>query len=175
MAKEGACARLGAPPIDGAPILVCEGYATGLSIRQALERAHTVFVAFDAGNLAPVATILRQRYPSSPLIFCADDDWKTEIPKGTPFNVGVKKASAAARLVGRAWVVVPLFMSATRQDKWTDFNDLHAAHGLEAVRDQLDVTRIMRELPPIEREGAIDSPPRSGRHENAGAPPGVEG
>jgi phage/plasmid primase-like uncharacterized protein len=53
MAKEGAACRLGAAFEDGDAILVCEGYATGLSIRAAVERMLPVFVAFDAGNSAP--------------------------------------------------------------------------------------------------------------------------
>lgn len=153
MSKEGACCRLGAPPRDGDVILVCEGYATALSIRMATEQMLPVFSVFDAGNLRPVAEILRARYPASPLIFCADDDWKTEIPKGVPFNTGRVKAHGAARAVGNAWVIVPLFHSKGREDAWSDFNDLHKAHGLEAVRDQLRIVEIMRDMPPIEREG----------------------
>lgn len=142
MAKEGAACRLGPPPADGATILLCEGYATGRSIRMALPDA-VVFVCFDAGNLAPVATILRRRYPASAMLFCADDDWKTEIPAGTPFNVGVKKARAAAHEVGRAEIVVPIFPNAAaREDKWTDFNDLHAVAGLDAVAAQIEASML---------------------------------
>lgn len=134
MAKEGAACRLGPPPEDGKAFLLCEGYATGRSIRMATMGMYPVFVCFDAGNLAPVATILRSRYPSSPMLFCADDDWKTEIPEGSPFNVGVKKARAAAHQVGRAEIVVPVFPNAAeREDKWTDFNDLAQVHGRDGA------------------------------------------
>lgn len=74
MAKSGAACRLGKAPKDGEPILIAEGVATGLSVRQAIGRSRAVFVAFDAGNLLPVARILRTLYPTSPLVFCADDD-----------------------------------------------------------------------------------------------------
>lgn len=74
MAKDGAACRIGQKVKDGQPILITEGLATALSIRMATERAHAVFVAFDAGNLAPVARILRKVFPSSPILFCADDD-----------------------------------------------------------------------------------------------------
>ncbi len=74
MAKEGAACRIGQKAKDGQPILITEGLATALSIRMAVERAHPVFVAFDAGNLAPVARILRKLFPNSPILFCADDD-----------------------------------------------------------------------------------------------------
>ena len=74
MAKDGAACRIGQKLKDGQPVLIAEGLATALSIRMAIERAHPVFVAFDAGNLAPVARILRKLYPKSPILFCADDD-----------------------------------------------------------------------------------------------------
>jgi putative DNA primase/helicase len=74
MAKAGTACRLGKAPRDGQPILLCEGLATGLSIRQAMEQSHAVFVAFDAGNLTAVAKILRGLFPASPLVLCADDD-----------------------------------------------------------------------------------------------------
>jgi putative DNA primase/helicase len=144
MAKDGAACRLGAPPADGDPILITEGYATGLSIREAILKTLPVFVAFDAGNLKAVAQRLRARYPLSPFIFCADDDWKTtRADKVTPWNPGLEYAQAAAREVGYSWVIRPLFLEASREPQWTDFNDLHAARGLDEVRTQLNLERLM--------------------------------
>jgi len=74
MAKEGAACRLGRAPARGEALLVTEGLATGLSIRMAIGGKHPVFVAFDAGNLAPVAKGLRALHPESPMLLCADDD-----------------------------------------------------------------------------------------------------
>lgn len=74
MAKEGCACRLGVAPKDGELVLIAEGAATALSIRQAIGRSRPVYVAFDAGNLSAVAKILRKLYPTSPLLFCADDD-----------------------------------------------------------------------------------------------------
>lgn len=177
MAMDGAVCRLGAPPDDGEPILVCEGYATGLSIRQALASAYHVFVAFNAGNLVKVAEILRARYPTSPLIFCADDDWKTEVPKGTPFNPGLVYAGRAAQRVGFATVVRPLFFEASRQDAWTDFNDLHAAHGLSAVTDQLrHIPELVEELRAEHRARVqLEAREREIREQSARPPQGEEG
>jgi putative DNA primase/helicase len=130
MAKQGAAMRLGKKPIDGEPVLIAEGVATGLSVRAALERSHPLFVAFDAGNLLPVARIVRQLVPHSPIVICADDDWKTE---GNP---GLMYATKAAGAVGNAVAMRPEF-SGERDPKWTDFNDLHQAEGLEKVREQV--------------------------------------
>lgn len=74
MLKEGCACRIGAEPKDGEPILIAEGVATALSVRQAIGRSRPVYVAFDAGNLAAVAQILRRLFPASALVFCADDD-----------------------------------------------------------------------------------------------------
>lgn len=53
-------------------LCVCEGYATGASIHEAT--GHAVAVAFDAGNLKPVAQSLRTKYPDLRLVICADND-----------------------------------------------------------------------------------------------------
>jgi putative DNA primase/helicase len=135
MWKEGAACRLGRKPKDGDVLLVAEGVATALSIRQALERAYPVFVAFDAYNLVPVARILRALYPKSPIMVCADDDHQTE---GNP---GVTMAKRATQAVG-ALVCAPTFAEG-RDAKWTDFNDLHAGEGLDQVRAQVGAAIAM--------------------------------
>jgi putative DNA primase/helicase len=137
MAMEGGACRIGDTPRDGDVLLLTEGYATGLSIRMATSRTLVVFLAFNAGNLKEVALILRAKYPNSPIVICADDDWKTEQPPGTPFNAGVYYARIAVKSAGRAGILVPLFRAEGREDKWSDFNDVHAAYGLEALREQL--------------------------------------
>ncbi|NWE38608.1 conjugal transfer protein TraC [Pseudomonas yamanorum] len=133
MSKEGAFHLIGPHPEPGEPVLVCEGYATGASLHMATSL--TVAIAFDAGNLLPVSKAMRERFPGCPLIICRDDDWKTKRPNGEPWNPGEEKASNAALIVG-GQVVAPVF-SGEREIKWTDFNDLQIAEGLEAVRRQV--------------------------------------
>lgn len=124
-AKAGSACRLGLVVVDE-PILICEGLATGLSIRMATDRRWPVFVAFDAYNLGPVAEILRALYPGAYLLFCADDDFRT---RGNP---GRYQAWRAARRVGNADLTWPVF-KARGGEKLTDYNDLHVAEGLGAV------------------------------------------
>jgi putative DNA primase/helicase len=133
MSKEGAFHLIGPHPEPGEPVLVCEGYATGASLHMATST--TVAIAFDAGNLREVAKAMRDRFPGRPLIVCRDDDWKTKRPNGEPWNPGEEKGTNAALIVG-GQVVGPIF-SGAREDKWTDFNDLHCAEGLDAVRRQV--------------------------------------
>lgn len=133
MSKEGAFHLIGPHPEPGEPVLVCEGYATGASLHMATSL--TVAIAFDAGNLMVVSKAMRERFPGRPVILCRDDDWKTKRPNGDPWNPGKERAENAATVVG-GQVVGPIF-SGERDPKWTDFNDLHCAEGLEAVRRQV--------------------------------------
>ena len=120
--KKGCYHAMGRP--QGGVLIVGEGYATCASIHEAT--GHAVAVAFDSGNLLPVASALRQKYPALLLVLAADDDWRTE---GNP---GVTAAAAAALAVG-GFVVRPQF-PAGRPPRATDFNDLSALAGPGAVR-----------------------------------------
>ena len=110
---------------------VCEGYATGASIHEAT--GYAVAIAFDAGNLAAVASVLREKYPESRIIVCADDDYRTQP------NTGIEKATKAAQAVG-AKLAVPDFGD-DRPDGATDFNDLHKHRGAQSVKRCIDAAR----------------------------------
>lgn len=107
-------------------ILVAEGYATAASLHEAT--GYPVAVAFDAGNLDKVARALRQHYPAALLALCGDDDQATYTKTGS--NPGKIKATAAAAAVQG----VAIFPADLPPDQ-SDFNDMHQAHGLDAVRD----------------------------------------
>lgn len=136
MQKEGSAHRIGNSPVDGEPMLLAEGLATALTLREAVQKAYPVFVGFDAGNLMHVAKILRARYPKSPLLVCADDDWQTRDPAGTPMNPGVQAAEKIVLEVSQSDFVAPIF-GGDREPKDTDFNDLQAREGIDVVRGQL--------------------------------------
>lgn len=122
--RTGCYFAIGSP--KGAAVLcIAEGFATGASIHEAT--GLPVAVAFNAGNLEPVAKSLRKKFPDLPMVICADDDWKTD---GNP---GRTKGKAAALAVGGV-MVLPVFQR-DRAEKATDFNDLHQAEGLDAVRN----------------------------------------
>lgn len=123
-AKRGCYHAIG--KING-PLYICEGYATGASIHEAT--GHAVAVAFDAGNLRPVAEQLRRKYPETKLVICADND------QWTDGNPGMTKAKEAAASVG-ASVVFPAFKDL--ESKPTDFNDMAALSGLDFLRMALE-------------------------------------
>jgi putative DNA primase/helicase len=104
--------------IGGSPqgvVIVGEGYATCATVHEACNLP--VAVAFDAGNLMPVALQLHKKYPRAKILIIADDDYLSE---GNP---GCKAAEAAAIAVGGAWVK-PDFPFDREGKKLTDFNDL---------------------------------------------------
>jgi putative DNA primase/helicase len=100
-------------------LLIAEGYATAATLHEATDLP--VAVAFDAGNLLPVALALHKKYPRTKILVCADDDYLTE--KETGSNPGVKAAENAALAVNGAWVK-PIFEADREGKKLTDFNDL---------------------------------------------------
>lgn len=69
-------------------LLICEGFATGASLRD--HTGHCVIVAFDAGNLKPVALEINSLFKGHEIIVCADNDES---------GVGQKAAEDAALAV----------------------------------------------------------------------------
>ncbi|MDQ3605965.1 MAG: AAA family ATPase [Gemmatimonadota bacterium] len=116
-AKRGHYHSFGKP--NGA-LTISEGLATAATTYEATGIASVV--AFDAGNLAPVATTLRGKFPDARIIIASDND-------RTEGNPGLSAATKAARAAG-ALVAVPHF---SEGEQGTDWNDFGALHGLDAV------------------------------------------
>ncbi|CAA7621914.1 conserved hypothetical protein [Magnetospirillum sp. SS-4] len=121
-AKAGHFARIG-PPLGTAPrVVICEGWVTGASIHDAT--GLPIVAAMDAGNLRPVATRIRQRYPALDIIVAADNDLKPD----RDANPGLAAATHAAEAVGGRLAVPPLP---------GDFNDLALGLGADEVRHRI--------------------------------------
>lgn len=94
----------------GDDVVLCEGYATALSIQAALKalyRQARVAVCFSAGNIANVAKALQGRK-----VVVADNDRS---------QTGAKAAEAT----GLPWMMPP--------EAGTDANDFHMSNGLQAL------------------------------------------
>ena len=98
----------------GAPLYVCEGWATAATIHA--ETGAAVAAAMNAGNLKPAALALRDKYPDAQIIIAGDDDRQTE---GNP---GRTAANAAAVAAG-GLVVFPEWPPGAPAEL-TDYNDL---------------------------------------------------
>ena len=101
-------------------MIIAEGLATALSVQQFRPDA-TIIAAIDAGNLLPVAQVMRQRCPDAQIIIAADND----IKPGEP-NTGKSAAENAAKAVS-GWVALP------QTEGKADWNDFHQQHGPEAA------------------------------------------
>jgi len=120
---------------DAWPLLLCEGYATGASLCEAMN--FPVVVAFSASNLAPVAEQLCTQFPEALIVVCGDHDLS---------GTGQREARKAAEAVGGV-VALP-------EVPGQDFNDVHTQQGLDAVQMAI-TTAIQREEPTAMESGEI--------------------
>ncbi len=107
-------------------LYLCEGYSTGATIHEAT--GGMVIVAFNAGNLKNMIPLVGK---GNSITICADNDRKHK-----DLNPGIKAAREAAkkREIG-CNVIWPIFKSDSTS--LSDFNDLAASEGIDAVKKQL--------------------------------------
>jgi putative DNA primase/helicase len=103
--KKGCFFQMGNVIDPAERICITEGYATGASVYE--RTGCPVFVAFDAGNLEPVAIVLRRLYPDVEIVIYGDNDLS---------GVGQKAARAAAIACGGLYTIP--------EEPDTDWNDV---------------------------------------------------
>jgi putative DNA primase/helicase len=118
-------------PAAAPVLLVGEGFATCATAHEATGRP--VAVAFDAGNLSPVARELHRLHPAALVLVLADNDRDTEVSTGR--NPGREGAQKAARAV-RGAVAWP--GAADLPDGGSDWNDAAALVGRERVAELIE-------------------------------------
>ena len=154
--KRGCYATIGKP---GDTVLVAEGFATAASLHEST--GHAVAIAFDAGNLEPVAQALRLKLPTTQIIIAADnDDTRACRDCGAAFsvadhpdvcpecgsvhrqrNVGVEAAAKAAAAVGGT-VVAP-----DEPGDWNDAPDPARVAAVAAANDNVTPVDLFAEFP----------------------------
>jgi twinkle protein len=115
----------------GGTLCMAEGFATAATVSEATN--HCVAVAFDAGNLEPVAAALRSKYPKLRMIVCADNDYG--VKAGKVENPGLHYARLAAEKIS-ARLAVPELPTPGK----CDFNDLALACGVDVAKLAVDPT-----------------------------------
>ena len=115
--------------LSSSEIILCEGVATGQTIREAVGKS--VAVCFDSGNLEKVALNLREKFPNAAITICADNDHKSDM------NVGISKAQKAAEKV-QGKVIVPFLTEVEKTQGLTDFNDIKTSRGIAEVTKQIN-------------------------------------
>ena len=147
------------PAKDGGksgPLLIGEGAATVLSCCMAT--GYAGLVAFDAGNLLPVAQMARQKYPGREIIICGDNDCtdKDGKPRPEEKNTGVLCARKAAEAIGARLAAAPAL-----NGRKSDWNDIHNERGLKAVLEGLKQAQAIA-APEEKRQASplLPMPPR---------------
>ncbi|MCK9759921.1 DUF5710 domain-containing protein [Pseudomonas syringae pv. syringae] len=136
---------------QGSPLIYAEGYATARSLNMATNLP--IVMTIDAGNMAEVAKVLKQTFPSSQHFFMADFDHAKKENKGL-----IMATAAAAEVKGE--VLYPRFNAEEINQKYTDFNDLHHSRGLSAVREQTSpLLQKYLEVPTVPDNKSPDNQP----------------
>lgn len=136
--KKGSFAVLGSLDNAHKGLMFVEGLATGISVF--LATGLTVIVCLDAGNLdAAMANFSEytKKYIAADFDYNQDDTG----------NVGIYSALKAAKK-HKARVFVPIMKDNEGNFIKCDFNDLHQAKGLEAVKHQLKLRNNPNEVKP---------------------------
>jgi putative DNA primase/helicase len=118
---------------DGEPIRVSEGYATADTVFNCTGQTIPHIVAFSAGNYQHVIPFLKELYPNSPIIICADNNLHED---KTAKNVGLDEAYKVAEKHNCS-VVFPTFPEGKQYDN-DDFNDLMIIAGAQEVKQQIE-------------------------------------
>lgn len=121
--SNGKAGRGGLPNEISSRCWVCEGWATGCSIAEAL--GEDVIVAADAGNLRPVIDNAREKWPAVEFVVAADNDRYK--------RMGNTGGTAALKIFEETGVpfVSPDFAEG---EKLSDWNDYAAKYGLKKAR-----------------------------------------
>ncbi|EBF6656660.1 TPA: DUF927 domain-containing protein [Salmonella enterica subsp. enterica serovar Infantis] len=119
-AKRGAYHVVNAPEQPQC-VLIAEGLATALSVHLMRPEALTV-AAVDAGNLLPVAEVMRRIYPAAQIVIAADNDHQRDGQANTGKDAAEKAALSVA-----GWVALP------PTDHKADWDDYRQQNGLEAA------------------------------------------
>lgn len=124
------------------PIIICEGYATAVTIDCLTDHNYRVVMAGTAGNIANVAQELRKREPNVKMIIAADND----IDKDLGINTGLQHATYAAK-TANAEVIVPPVRNGS------DYNDLFRELGPDQAKAIInEQVGAKLKTPTLERE-----------------------
>ncbi len=125
----GAFFPIGEMTADTPIFYLAEGYATAATAYEAKQQ--TTLCCFDSGNMVKVAQAVKGKFPVATLVIAADNDQWNQV------NAGLKAAYTVVDAFPDTRVALPDFDGLDTAGKPTDFNDLNAIAGIEAVKRQL--------------------------------------
>lgn len=116
---------LGAPLTDKTTqVIICEGWATGLSIAKFTDQSISVLVAWDSGNMQSVARVIRERMFDCE-IFSANDNDHTKTPEK---NAGVLGGLKTCAMVGARCITPPFDTNEPDEADFSDWNDIDQSY-----------------------------------------------
>lgn len=146
-------------------VIICEGWATALSIAKFVNFKIPVLIAWDSGNMQAVALIVRSRYKKMKIWSANDNDHTKPLKENAGLYGGKKLCSAVG-----AFPVPPDFDPVDPLDaNNSDWNDMELTYGVENAstrfinvckKSQFIPAEFDPELPlfrPIERQ-RLDEP-----------------
>lgn len=104
-------------------VIICEGFATGISLSRITQNKIPILVAWDSGNMRAVAIEVRQSHPATK-IYSANDNDHTKPEQ----NAGVLGGLKVCHAVGGYQVTPPFDSCNPAHEPLSDWNDFDATH-----------------------------------------------
>jgi antirestriction protein ArdC/phage/plasmid primase-like uncharacterized protein len=161
-----------AKDFGSSPVIIVEGYATGAEVHAATKLP--VAVAFDSGNLQPVAEAIKKAHPDVAVLIAGDNDHHLPLKNPPQKNIGFIKSQEAAYAVNGG-AIVPIFTDAQKAKGLTDWNDLGKDQGKLAVKKALApaVEALMNRHKALQLNKATQQKPKVQQVKPALAPAGL--
>lgn len=131
-ARKKGCFYTQKPLQEQDEFLLCEGFATAMTIQKALNK--TTIMAVDVANMIDVAKKLNEKYPNKKITIFADNDLKQEI-KGKN-NIGIDIANKIKKELNNVKVIIPKINNYEALKGISDFNDIYLEKGINEVIKQ---------------------------------------
>lgn len=114
-------------------VLLCEGWATGISLFRLTKGRIPIVIAWDSGNMNSVAKVLRKHAYDCD-IYSANDNDHTKPPQK---NAGILGGLKTGNAVG-AYMLNPRFDSSDEnQENWSDWNDIDLNYDFQSAQSML--------------------------------------
>ncbi len=112
-------------------IIVTEGYATAVSINEAIkDNDIKVIASMSANNIEPTVKAITDKYPNISIVIAADNDLTNKVG-----NIGLNTANKVAEKYKNVTVIIPKI---NEKEIAGDFNDIVSKNGLskeEAIKN----------------------------------------
>lgn len=112
--------------------LICEGFATAMTIQKALNKP--TIMAIDAGNLNSVVENIKKAFPHKQITIFADNDLKSEIQGKN--NIGLNAAKEIQTKYPNIRIIIPEISKIEAENGMSDFNDIYTKKGLNEIKRQ---------------------------------------